>query len=114
MTALLFVVAAFGGTLIRAAATGFEASFQRRMWATFAVNVAGAFLLGVLDGSDANVITTVGIGGLGALTTFSTFISQVECIDREGTRRDAAIYAAGTLLAGITAAALGIALPQRT
>ena len=40
---------------------------------TLLVNVLGAFLLGLLAGSDASAatLTVVGTGGLGALTTFS-------------------------------------------
>jgi CrcB protein len=109
MTALGFLLAAVAGTLVRAVASGRDSRFNRRMVATLAVNVVGAFLLGWLQGTDAATLTAVGVGGLGALTTFSTFVAQIECIAREGRRRDAVAYAVATLLLGLLAAAAGYA-----
>lgn len=110
MTVALLVIAAFAGTLLRVAASGLDTSFNRRMWGTLAVNLAGAFLLGWLQTAEPDSIAVLGVGGLGALTTFSTFVSQIECIDREGRRRDAVAYAAGTVLLGILAAWLGMSV----
>ena len=107
MTAVWFVGAAFVGTLIRVALSGQDRSFNHRLLATFTVNVLGAFLLGWLQGSDADHLIAVGVGGLGAMTTFSTFVAQVECIDREGRRVDAIAYVAATLIVGIGAAWVG-------
>jgi len=77
------------------------------MWGTLAVNVLGSFMVGLLHASSARALVVIGVGGLGSLTTFSTFISQVECIDREGSRRDAVLYLLGTVVLGIGAGALG-------
>ncbi len=110
MTALGFVAAAFAGTLLRAAAAGFDTAFNRRMFATLLVNVTGAFLLGWMQGAEMSTLTAIGVGGLGAFTTFSTFIAQIECIAREGRRRDAVAYLTGTLVFGLLAAAVGYSL----
>ncbi|MGI9605526.1 MAG: fluoride efflux transporter FluC [Acidimicrobiales bacterium] len=110
MTPALFVVAGAGGAVIRMAANGVRPDFTRALIGTFAVNVIGAFLLGLLHeaGSESQLI--VGVAGIGALTTFSSFVSQLECIAREGRRRDAVAYAAATLAAGIASALVGIRL----
>jgi len=110
MTALGFLATAFAGTLLRAAAAGFDTAFNRRMFATLFVNVLGAFLLGWIQGSEVSTLTAVGVGGLGAFTTFSTFAAQIECIAREGRRRNAAAYLTGTLVFGLLAAAVGYSL----
>lgn len=104
----LFIALAAIGTLIRAGLAGLETHFNRQMLATAAVNIAGAFVMGSLVNADADTITIVGVGGLGSLTTFSTFVSQIECINRRGKRRDAVLYAAGTIVVGIGAAWIGL------
>ena len=71
------------------------------------VNVAGSFLLGLLSGTSADTLAILGVGGLGAFTTFSTYISQIECINREGKTLDAILYGVGSLIAGIGAAYIG-------
>ena len=89
-------------------------------WATFAVNVAGAFVLGLLVTRlqervppSAYRRPLLGTGFCGALTTFSTF--QVELLglldaDRAGL---AAGYAAASIAAGCLAVALATNLSRR-
>jgi CrcB protein len=89
-------------------------------WATFAVNVAGAFVLGLLVTRlqervppSAYRRPLLGTGFCGALTTFSTF--QVELLrmldaDRAGL---AAAYAAASIAAGCLAVALATNLSRR-
>jgi CrcB protein len=89
-------------------------------WATFAVNVAGAFLLGWLVTRlqervppSAYRRPLLGTGFCGALTTFSTF--QVELLgmldaDRAGL---AAAYAGTSIAAGCLAVALATNLSRR-
>jgi CrcB protein len=89
-------------------------------WATFAVNIAGAFILGLLVTRlqervppSAYRRPLLGTGFCGALTTFSTF--QVELLgmldaDRAGL---AATYAAVSLAAGCIAVALATNLSRR-
>jgi CrcB protein len=80
-------------------------------WVTFGVNVAGSLLLGWIathrsPASRARAL--IGTGFCGALTTFSTM--QLEVLgmvdaDRLGV---AALYAAGSVAAGLMGVALGV------
>jgi fluoride exporter len=85
-------------------------------WGTFAVNVAGSLLLGVLvGGADAvpgPVATLLGTGFCGALTTYSTFgFETIRLIENR-----AGFYALANVLASIAAALaaafLGIAIAE--
>ena len=107
MIVLGVLLAAGLGALIRAAATNLDGEFMRQMYGTAAVNIVGSFLLGLLVSSSANAVAIVGVGGLGTLTTFSTYISQIECLNREGSTAGAALYGLGSLIAGVGAAYLG-------
>lgn len=112
---MIGVIAGFAGmaavgTLVRAVASDAEHGFNRHMFVTLFINIAGSFLLGLIASRSPNTVTIVGVGGLGSLTTFSTFISQVECIAREGTVPRAIAYAAASVVAGIAAAWLGWSL----
>lgn len=98
------------GTLLRVLITDLEADFNRQLVGTLVVNVAGSFLLGLISASDGNVAIISGIGGLGALTTFSTFISQVERINRESNAEKAATYVLASVILGVMAALIGIAI----
>lgn len=104
---LAFIVFAMAGTSVRVLLTDSQGTFSGRMYATLAINVAGSFLLGLLVGSDANHLVVVGVGGVGSLTTFSTFASQVECIGREGTARGAVAFTVATVVLGVGAARIG-------
>lgn len=68
--------------------------------ATFAVNVLGTFVLGLLTfaGADDEILLLVGTGACGAFTTFSSFsVGTVEAWER-GDRWLAVGYALGTLI----------------
>ena len=89
-------------------------------WATFTVNVAGAFLLGWLVTRLQERLPPspyrrplLGTGFCGALTTFSTF--QVELLDMLDADRAglAAAYAEASLAAGCVAVALATNLSRR-
>ena len=75
-------------------------------WATLLVNVAGAFVLGLVAARGFRR-ALIGQGFCGALTTFSTF--QLELLQMLDAGRDglALAYAAASLAAGLTAAELG-------
>ncbi|MDG1366402.1 MAG: CrcB family protein [Acidimicrobiales bacterium] len=107
MTPVLFVIAAAAGTFVRWQT--WRASTVRPA-ATLAVNVVGAFLLGMLtDASDGSEVVG-GVAGMGALTTFSTLIAEMVDMWSAGRRVHAASYGALTFALGVGAAWLGIAL----
>ena len=110
MIVVAFVAAAAAGTLLRAAVSSPRHSFERHVWTTFGLNVAGSFALGWAHGSDAGVLVVFGVGGLGSLTTFSTFVWQVERLARRGRTVSAALFALVAISAGVGAAAVGTSL----
>lgn len=80
-------------------------------WATFGVNLAGSFLLGLLVIGLAHRPgwrALLGVGVCGGFTTFSTFsVETVHLIESE--RYAAAVgYVSGSVLAGIVGAWLGM------
>lgn len=84
--------------------------------ATLFINVAGAFALGVLltAGTRGPAMPAVwrsvlGTGFLGGYTTFSTLSFETSSLVRRGHHVHAWANTLGTLLLGVTAAALGIA-----
>jgi fluoride exporter len=85
-------------------------------WGTFAVNIAGSFLLGLLAaGANAGavgdgVMTALGTGLCGALTTYSTFGYETVRLIEDGSRFHAALNAAASIGAGLAAAACGAAI----
>lgn len=112
MIVLGVVAAAVLGAAVRALITDLDGSFNRQLVGTLIVNVFGAFVLGALVAADVSATTLriIGIGALGALTTLSTAVSQVECIARErGTGRAVAV-GVGSLGLIMFAAWLGLRL----
>ena len=105
MTALGFVVLAVAGTLLRAA-TAQRFNAPTWPWGTLGVNVLGSFALGLLVGAGNPVMTAVGVGGLGSLTTLSTF--AVELTELGRTR--AIAYTATSLALGLAAATGGLVI----
>ncbi|WP_067186666.1 fluoride efflux transporter CrcB [Microtetraspora niveoalba] len=81
-------------------------------WGTFAVNVVGSFVLGLLTGLQPGplVATLAGTGFCGALTTFSTFGFETVRLLEEGSYAEAGLNAVGSLLLGVLAATGGYAL----
>jgi|SRR5690349_9421284 len=76
-------------------------------WATFIVNLLGAALLGWLSTTSVGQRSLWGSGFCGALTTFSTFqLETLELVDH-GDVPLAALYLAGSVVAGLGAARLG-------
>jgi CrcB protein len=85
-------------------------------WGTFAVNVAGSLILGLVMGAAASgrlnsmIVTVVGPGFCGALTTYSTFGYETHRLAEDGSRFLAAANVALNLLAGLGAAFIGVAI----
>jgi CrcB protein len=85
------------------------------LWATFLVNVVGSLLLGFLvarhsgrSRSSPLLIPFVGVGILGAFTTFSLFSTEVFELLRAGNWWLAIAYPLGAVGAGFFAALVGI------
>lgn len=124
LTALTVAVGGALGTLLRAALEhAFPASPGALPVTTLAINLAGAFLLGLLlghlalvgpdDGRRKVVRLGVGTGFMGGLTTYSTFMLEGERL-LSGHTGLALAYLVGSVLAGLAAAALGLRLARRT
>jgi CrcB protein len=85
-------------------------------WHTLAVNVTGAFIIGLLLVLAARLgwpswwRPLLAVGLLGGYTTFSTFSLEVVELAMRGAWWPAAAYGFGSLAAGVAAAGLGILL----
>lgn len=102
MTVVALAAAAGLGAMVRS-------RFVTHGWrGTMAVNLAGSFLLGWLVGwrPDGDVVTVVGTGFCGALTTYGTFALEVTLSER----RHAAGVAAASIVGCVALAALGYVL----
>ncbi|WP_208542873.1 fluoride efflux transporter CrcB [Nocardioides euryhalodurans] len=89
-------------------------------WATFAVNVAGCLLLGVLMVVVTDVVTDrpllrpfVGVGVLGGFTTFSTYAVETRDLLAAGEAAVASAYVLGSVAAGLVAVWAGLLLTRR-
>jgi fluoride exporter len=89
-------------------------------WATFGINVLGSLLMGVLvvvvtEFSTAHPLVRpfLGVGVLGGFTTFSTFAVDAQGLLLTGHPATALASLAGTIVAAVGAAALGMALTRR-
>jgi CrcB protein len=87
-------------------------------WGTFAVNVAGSFILGLAvagaasHGVSPHVLALVGTGFCGALTTYSTFSFETVRLAQNGWRFYAAANVVASVVAGLGAAFCGAAVAQ--
>ena len=74
-------------------------------WATVAVNLSGAFLLGILMAASlqTEALLFVGTGLLGGFTTMSTFGVEAVSLLKDDSTAAAAVYVGLNLLAPITA-----------
>lgn len=87
-------------------------------WATFLVNLGGAFILGGLleglarlgddSGWRQRARLCAGTGGCGAFTTYSTFALEVVLLARHGHVATSICYGALSVLGGVVTAWLGI------
>ncbi len=120
MTVLLLALGAAVGAPLRYLV---DRAVQRRHdsvfpWGTFAVNVTGSFILGVLvRGASAgavpgSLVALLGTGLCGALTTYSTFGYETVRLLEDRARSYAVLNAAASVVAGLGAAFCGIALAE--
>ncbi|RZB18923.1 fluoride efflux transporter CrcB [Streptomyces sp. F001] len=87
-------------------------------WGTFAVNVVGSAVLGLLAGAAAagaagsHLQLLLGTGLCGALTTYSTFSYETLRLAETGAWLYAAVNVVGSVSAGLGAAFVGVAIAE--
>ncbi|MFD5553574.1 fluoride efflux transporter CrcB [Streptomyces sp. NPDC127068] len=85
-------------------------------WGTFAVNLFGSLVLGLLTGAvlagagDSRLYALLGTGFCGALTTYSTFAYETLRLAEEGASGRAVLNVLGSTAAGVGAAFAGVAV----
>ena len=110
ITAVLFAACAAIGALARAEA-GHRLNRPGGMpYGILAVNVTGSFLLGLLSDVTPPAFTVLGVGGLGAYTTFSSFARDVVALAERRQLVAMGAYVVASCAVGVAAAALGVAL----
>jgi fluoride exporter len=113
------LIAAFGaaGAVCRYALDGWVSGFSRGQfpWGTLAVNVLGSFALGVVVELTTgrllphpNWRVALGIGFLGAFTTFSTYAYETVRLAEDSAYALAAVNALGMVALGLLAAFAGL------
>lgn len=122
MPYLLVGLGGFIGAIARfEVARAIGALFESRFpWGTFAINVSGSFLLGVLSvivaqktAPDSEALRlAVGVGFLGAFTTFSTFEFETHALFDDGSWVMALANMIASLLLGLVAVRAGIVLAK--
>lgn len=113
-TALVFLGAGLGGSLRYWVGTALktDAAFP---WPTFAINATGSLLIGlamglIADRESVRLFLVVGI--LGGYTTFSAFSYETLVLLRDRHPLPALAYALGSVVLGLLAASLGLALSR--
>jgi fluoride exporter len=84
-------------------------------WGTFAVNVTGCLILGLLAGAasaGSHLQLLLGTGFCGALTTYSTFSYETLRLTETGAGLYAAVNVVGSVAAGLGAAFAGVSIAQ--
>ncbi|WNM27667.1 CrcB family protein [Demequina capsici] len=118
MTLLLTAIAGgLGGAARYWADTGVgHVNRSRFPWGTFVVNVTACLFLGVLAGVVSShsapdaVLAVLGTGFAGGYSTFSTALVETVRLMRAGEWGLAAAQCLGMVVAGVAAAALGMAI----
>lgn len=119
MTYLLIGVFGAAGAMSRYAIDGWvsDATHGQFPWGTMVINVAGAFLLGVLVALTTerllphpNWRNALGIGFLGSFTTFSTYAYETVKLSEDGAIGLAFANGVGMVALGLVAAFAGLAI----
>lgn len=81
-------------------------------WGTFAVNVTGCLILGLLTGAalSPHLQLLLGTGLCGALTTYSTFSYETLRLAEQGARLYSLLNVVVSVVAGLGAAFAGVAI----
>lgn len=108
---IVFIGAGIGGALRHGVnGLGLRLAGQNFPWGTFAINVSGSFLMGLVAGywmlrsglsQEARLFLTTGL--LGGYTTFSAFSLDAALLWERGEVAQAAAYVAGSVMLSIAA-----------
>lgn len=112
ITAIAFLGAAAFGALARAEAGRRWNRHEGLAVGTLVVNVAGSLMLGLLWEVAPPTLTVLGVGALGAYTTFSSFARDAVALAEQRRVALAALYIAASCALGISAAAIGVAIAE--
>jgi CrcB protein len=99
---------------------GVSGWLRQRHWATWGVNMLACFLVGLVAGSQPRwpspirdtLVLALTVGFLGSLSTFSTLIAELVTSWQQQSKRQSLGLAAASLLGGLLACQLGLALAQ--
>lgn len=113
------------GGFLGANARYLVSEWAQRQWGigfpygTFVINVSGSFILGLFAtlalslGWSDNLRLLIGMGFVGAYTTFSTFEwESIQLIAQGGRYREAVVNLGGSVVVGFFAAWLGVILAR--
>lgn len=115
----VYLLVMLGGAIGAAARLGLATILAQASlafpWATLSINLLGSFLIGILAaaGLSESGRAFFMTGVLGGFTTFSSFSLEVGGLLAQNRLNAALAYAAASLLGGVSAAILGIALGRR-
>ena len=110
ITVAAFVAAAMVGALVRAEAGRRWNRHDGLAIGTLLVNVTGSFMLGLLSDTAPTTMTVLGVGGLGAYTTFSSFARDAVALAELRRTTTAVLYVGATCVLGLAAAAAGVTI----
>lgn len=119
MTYLLIAIFGAAGAVARYAVDGWISDLVqgRFPWGTMAVNLLGCFALGLVVAltterlvADPGWRTAIGIGFLGAFTTFSTYAYETLKLAEDGVIALALANCIGMVVLGLVAGIAGLAL----
>ena len=117
MTALFVALAGAAGALARYQVSLLVGA-RTFPWSTLGINIAGSFVLGALvriatdRGWEQSTTVPIGVGFLGAFTTFSTFSVETHAMVRSGRPVAAIAYVTVSVVGGVLAAGAGYALAR--
>lgn len=118
----VYLAVAVGGALGALARHSLDRLIERRFtslfpWSTFAINLSGCLLIGVLiaalvdrHGTPAWLRVGLVVGLVGGYTTFSTFAQETLDLLEDGQAGLAFAYAAGSVCVGVAAVFAGLSL----
>ncbi|CEE01771.1 MULTISPECIES: fluoride efflux transporter FluC [Bacillaceae] len=116
MEVLLIAIGGFFGAISRYyISEKWNRKFGFLPYGTLFVNLFGSFLLGLIIGFDTNqyIYSLLGIGFLGAFTTFSTFIVELIGLQEANKTKGMIVYLIISIIFGFVFALVGVIIGSR-